>query len=102
MGEDVPSQAPSEMRAPVLVRLPPHLVVLFPDAEPRVALQAGSVAEMVAELDRLWPGMRARLCDETPAIRRHVNVFVDGRRARLSTALAPGTDVFIITAISGG
>ena len=89
-------------RAPVLVRLPPHLVVLFPGADRLVALNAGSVAEMVAALDALWPGMGERICDETPAIRRHINVFVDGRRARLATPLAPGADVFVITAISGG
>ena len=89
-------------RAPVLVRLPPHLVVLFPGADRLVALNASSVAEMVAALDALWPGMAERICDETPAIRRHINVFVDGRRARLATPLAPGADVFVITAISGG
>jgi molybdopterin converting factor small subunit len=46
--------------------------------------------------------MRDRLCDTTPAVRRHINVFVEGKRAGLDTRLAPGTDVFIITAISGG
>jgi hypothetical protein len=41
-------------------------------------------------------------CDTTPAIRRHINVFVEGKRARLNTRLEPGADVFILTAISGG
>jgi hypothetical protein len=36
------------------------------------------------------------------AIRRHINVFVEGKRARLDTRLAQGADVFIVTAISGG
>lgn len=88
--------------APVRVRLPSHLVRLFPDASTLVEVQAESVAEMMARIDALWPGMRDRLCDESPAIRRHINVFVDGRRARLDTKLAPGADVFVITAISGG
>lgn len=100
MGENAVRQQAEEAR--VLVRLPPHLVVLFPGAERLVAVPARSVAEMVDGLDALWPGMRERICDETPAIRRHINVFVDGRRARLSTPLAPGADVFVITAISGG
>jgi molybdopterin converting factor small subunit len=100
MGENALRQQAEE--ASVLVRLPPHLVVLFPGAERLVAVPARSVAEMVDGLDALWPGMRERICDETPAIRRHINVFVDGRRARLSTPLAPGADVFVITAISGG
>ena len=104
MSEDALRERPSEAsaQAPVLVRLPPHLVVLFPGAPRLVPLVAGSVAEMVDGLDARWPGMRERLCDETPAIRRHINVFVDGRRARLSTPLAPGADVFVLTAISGG
>ncbi|GLK71501.1 MoaD/ThiS family protein [Ancylobacter dichloromethanicus] len=89
-------------RAPVVVRLPAHLVVLFPGADRLVPLVARDVAEMVDGLDALWPGMRERLCDETPAIRRHINVFVDGRRAKLATPLAAGADVFVITAISGG
>jgi hypothetical protein len=53
-------------------------------------------------LEARWPGMRDRLCDTTPAIRRHINVFVDGKRARLDARLEPGADVFILTAISGG
>ncbi|WP_038360121.1 thiamine biosynthesis protein ThiS [Bosea sp. 117] len=93
--------APAAER-PVLVRLPPHLTALFPGAERLVALDAASVAGMVDALEARWPGMRDRLCDSTPAIRRHINVFVGGRRATLETRLAPGTDVFVITAISGG
>lgn len=88
--------------APVLVRLPALLVNLFPTAERRLELRVATVAELVDELDARWPGMRDRICDTTPAIRRHINVFVDGRRAKLDTHLAPGADVFILTAISGG
>jgi hypothetical protein len=57
---------------------------------------------MIDELDRRWPGMGACIRDTTPAVRRHINVFVGGRRAALDTKLAPGADVFILTAISGG
>ena len=57
---------------------------------------------MIDALDARWPGMRDRLCDTRPAIRRHINVFIDGERATLDTPLSPGADVFILTAISGG
>ena len=87
---------------PVLVRLPALFAGLFPTAERRVELWVDTVDEMMDALDARWPGMRDRLCDSTPAIRRHINVFIDGRRASLDTRLAPGTDVFIVTAISGG
>ncbi|MFG1465410.1 MoaD/ThiS family protein [Xanthobacter sp. DSM 24535] len=94
---------PGGDKAPeVLVRLPAHLVALFPGAERRLWLQANTVAEMVDALDAMWPGMRDRLCDTRPAVRRHINIFVSGRRATLATRLASGQDVFVLTAISGG
>jgi molybdopterin converting factor small subunit len=46
--------------------------------------------------------MRDRLCDSTPALRRHLNIFVDGERARLETPLLPGAEMIVMTAVSGG
>lgn len=86
----------------IVVRLPAILIDLFPGSERRIEMQAGSVSEMMDRLDILWPGMRDRLCDTRPAIRKHINVFIDGERARLDTKLAPGDEVFVLTAISGG
>ena len=86
----------------VTVVLPAALVALFPGSESRVELAASTVGELLDELDSRWPGMRDRICDSRPAIRRHINVFVDGRRAGLDTRLVPGADVFILTAMSGG
>jgi molybdopterin converting factor small subunit len=88
--------------ARVEVTLPPALVRLFPGAASRLELQAANVADVLEALDERWPGMRDRLSDETPRIRRHINIFVNGRRADLRTPLEPGASVFIITAISGG
>jgi molybdopterin converting factor small subunit len=65
-------------------------------------LAAASVAELLDGLDERWRGMRDRLCTTEPAIRQHINVFVDGERARLDTALRPGAVVRIIPAVSGG
>ena len=90
------------MRTPAVVRLPALLAALFPDAERVVMIEAETVADVMNELEARWPGMRERLCDTTPAIRRHINVFVSGKRARLDTPLEPGADVFILTAVSGG
>jgi len=94
------SEAPPAQ--PVVVTLPPVLMRLFPGSERRVEVPAATVREAIDGLDRRWPGMRDRLCDSTPRIRRHINVFVDGRRTTLETPLPPGTEVIIITAISGG
>lgn len=89
-------------RRPALVRLPASLTALFPGAPPVVELPPGSVNELIDALDARWPGMRDRLCDSSPAVRRHVNVFVNGARAKLDATVPPEADVHILTAISGG
>ena len=61
-----------------------------------------TVGEMIDALDARWPGMRDRLCDSTPRLRRHINVFIDGERAGLETPLAAGARVYVIPAITGG
>jgi sulfur-carrier protein len=86
----------------VAVTLPPALLRLFPGCPPRVELPAaGTVGEAIDALDARWPGMRDRLCDSTPRVRRNVNVFVDGRCAARDTPLAPGAVVTVLTAITG-
>lgn len=98
----MPDAEVSQAAPPVVVTLPANLVRLFPGAVREVELSASTVREMIDALDARWPGMRDRLCDSRPAIRRHINVFVAGRRATLETPLAPGTEVTVLTAISGG
>jgi molybdopterin converting factor small subunit len=98
MTDDQPARAGSA----IAVTLPANLVRLFPNALRRVELPAATVGELIDGLDARWPGMRDRLCDSRPALRRHINVFVEGRRATLDTPLAPGTEVTVLTAISGG
>jgi sulfur-carrier protein len=86
----------------ITVTLPRALLNLFPGAPRQVVVPASTVGEMIEALNARWPGMRDRLCDSRPAIRRHINVFVNGERATLKTSLAPGAEVFVITAITGG
>lgn len=96
------AQPAATRRNPIVVRLPGVLVDLFPGSRRRVEMDVATVADMVDALDRLWPGMRDRICDTRPAIRRHMNVFVDGERAALDTPIPAGSEVFVLTAISGG
>ena len=98
----MPNNERSHPLPPVVVTLPAVLVRLFPSCARRVELSAATVAEAIDALDARWPGMRDRICDSTPAIRRHINVFVAGERASLTTPLTLGTEVLIMTAISGG
>lgn len=90
------------MAEPVSVILPGVLVRLFPGAPCQVPVAAGTVAEAIAELDRRWPGMADRLCDSTPAIRRHLKIFVEGEIAALDTPIRPGAEMLVMTAVSGG
>ena len=87
---------------PVVVTLPTVLVRLFPGCEREPSVSAATVGAMIAALDARWAGMRDRLCDSTPRIRRHISIFADGERATLDTPLAPGAEVIVLTAISGG
>lgn len=86
----------------VVVTLPAALVNLFPGCVRRVELSAATVGDAIEALDARWPGLRDRVCDSRPGIRRHINIFVAGERATLETRLAPGAAVTVLTAISGG
>jgi len=84
------------------VLLPRSLVSLFPGAPRRCEVEAASVADAIDRLDDVSPGMRNRLLDAGPSIRRHINVYVDGIPASLATPLGPDSVVHIIPAVSGG
>jgi molybdopterin converting factor small subunit len=85
----------------VAVELPSALVRLFPGSVERVQVDASSVGEAIDALNAHWPGMRDRLVDSTPRIRRNINVFVEGKRAALETPLKPGADIVIRIAMIG-
>ncbi|HEY8238796.1 MAG TPA: MoaD/ThiS family protein [Candidatus Limnocylindrales bacterium] len=84
------------------VHLPRSLVALFPGAPRRVDASGATVADVIADLDAQVPGIRNRLVDAGPELRTHINVFVEGQRATLATAVAPNAVVHVIPAVSGG
>jgi molybdopterin converting factor small subunit len=84
------------------VRLPPTLPQQFTDLPRRLDLEAGTVLDAVQQLDDRWPGIRDRLCEPGPELRRHINVYVDLEQADLQTALRPDSRLDFIAAISGG
>ena len=71
-----------------------------------VSVAAASVRSALAELARRWPELHRSVCDETGAVRRHVNLFVNRAHVRdrdgLDTLLAAGDVVMILPAVSGG
>jgi sulfur-carrier protein len=84
------------------LHLPPTLPPLYRDLPRRIEIDAATVDEAIAHLDDRWPGLRDRLCEPGPALRRHIHVYVDRERAGLDTALEARSRVDVITAISGG
>jgi molybdopterin synthase sulfur carrier subunit len=84
------------------VHLPSTLPPLFPGLPRHLEIDAPTVGEAIARLDERWHGLRDRLCEPGPVLRRHINVYVDQERADLSTALGERSRVDVIAAISGG
>jgi molybdopterin converting factor small subunit len=84
------------------VHLPRSLVALFPGAPRRLEARGATVAAVIADLDMRVPGIRNRLLDAGPSIRTHINIFVAGERAMLSTPVPDGATVHVIPAVSGG
>src|ERR687887_87062 len=52
------------------LHLPPTLTPLFGDLPRRVDVDAATVDEAISRLDERWPGVRDRLCERGPALRR--------------------------------
>src|SRR5260221_13091680 len=69
-------------------------------------LAAPSVRVVLEELEQRYPPLYRSVCDETGAVRRHINVFVNSSSIRdregLDTALEQGDTVPILTAVAGG
>ena len=86
----------------VTVILPRSLVSLIPGTARRCEVEATTVAEAIDRLDAQTPGLRNRLVDTGPALREHINVFVDGDQADLATRLQEGSTIHVIPAVSGG
>ncbi|MBI3320031.1 MAG: MoaD/ThiS family protein [Candidatus Omnitrophica bacterium] len=71
-----------------------------------INLSASSVRVALEELERRHTSLYRCVCDETGAVRRHVNLFVNTSHVRdregLDTLLVPGDVITILPAVSGG
>jgi sulfur-carrier protein len=84
------------------VLLPRSLLALFPGAERRHEIGGDDVDAVISALDTRVPGLRDRLVEAGPRLRPHINVFVAGRPADLTTSVGPDDTVHVIPAVSGG
>lgn len=65
--------------------------------------RGATLAALLVDLDRQYPGIRFRMIDEQDRIRRHIRVFVNGGQVRdLSQPLTVNDEVVIVQALSGG
>jgi molybdopterin converting factor small subunit len=70
---------------------------------PEVDAAGATLAALLAELDRRFPGVRFRMIDEQDHVRPHMRVFVNGEQVfDLRRALRPTDEVAIVQALSGG
>jgi sulfur-carrier protein len=62
-----------------------------------------SVRAALAEVFAGNPRLREYIVDEQECLRKHVVLFIDGRRSRdLDEALKPQSNVYVLQALSGG
>jgi molybdopterin converting factor small subunit len=86
----------------VKVRIPDPLRS-YTERQTVVEAAGDTVGAVLADLDRQFPGIRFRMVDEQNQIRPHMKVFVNEDAVRdLETRLAPGDEVTIMQALSGG
>jgi len=89
----------------VKVRIPAPLRKLTKE-QPVVDCQGKNIDEVLADLEKNFPGMKERICDENGQIRRFINVFINGEDIRFKegakTTVTDGAEISIIPAIAGG
>lgn len=89
----------------VSVRIP-TILRTYTKGDSEVFVEGGDVADVIDALEAAYPGIKARVVDETGAIRRFVNVYVGTEDVRfadgLGTTVPAGQQVSIIPAVAGG
>ena len=88
--------------AAVRVRIP-SLLFSYTNGVRLVEVEAGTLGEVMAALDRKFPGLAFRIIDEQNQIRPHMNVFLNEDSVRdLATAVVASDEIYIVGALSGG
>jgi sulfur-carrier protein len=87
------------------VRIPTPLRKLTNEQE-IVEATGSNVGEIIDDLEKSFPGLKERICDDEGNIRRFVNVFLNDEDIRFledkSTAVKDGDELSIVPAIAGG
>jgi MoaD family protein len=87
------------------IRIPTPLRKLT-DGKEEVAAAGATIGEVLVDLERQYPGIKARIFDDAGAVRRFVNIFANDEDIRflanLETPVKDGDEVSIVPAIAGG
>ena len=87
------------------VRIPTPLRK-FTQGKEEVLAQGATIGELIVDLERQFPGIKERICDDSGAVRRFVNVFANDQDIRfiknLETPVTDKDEISIVPAIAGG
>lgn len=87
------------------IRIPTPMRKLTNDREV-VEATGANVGELIDDLEKSYPGIKERLCDDAGNVRRFVNIFLNDEDIRFledkATAVKAGDEVSIVPAIAGG
>lgn len=87
------------------VRVPTPLQKLTKN-QAKVKVSSANIRELIQDLEKRFPGIKERICDETGKIRRFINIYVNEEDVRFlqqeETPLKDGDEISIIPAIAGG
>ena len=80
----------------------PNSLLSYTEAQ-QVEATGATLTELLADLDRQFPGLRFRVIDEQGQMRGHMRFFVNNEQVfNLRHALRPTDEVFLLQALSGG
>ena len=89
----------------IKVKIPTPLQKLT-NNQAEVETNAASIKELIENLEKQFPGIKERLCDESGKVRRFINIYVNEEDIRFlqqdTTKLKEGDEISIIPAIAGG
>jgi molybdopterin synthase sulfur carrier subunit len=89
----------------IKVRIPTPLRKLTQDKDTVEAMGA-DIQAVLDDLEKKYPGLKERLCDDRGELRRFVNIYLNDEDIRFSqgktTAVKDGDEISIIPAIAGG
>lgn len=88
-----------------IVKFTSNLKKFYPDLSD-TKVPSKNVQEVIADIEEKHPGIKAYILDDQNALRKHVNIFINGKMIRDRKSLVDHVsefdEVYIMQALSGG